>query len=149
MFSLKNIYIFKHQVFISYTEEVKEDGWNTSVIYGDINYENIKFRKLFSPKECIHSVNNIDREFNAHQSGGKIISFDDNHILLSMGDYRSRRLGQDDKNVNGKLIKITMKNSNVEMFSMVHRKKQGLCFEKENNIIEETAHRTSGGDEMK
>jgi hypothetical protein len=147
-FSLKDVYIFKNQVFISYTEEIKEDCWNTSVIYGDINYENIKFRKLFSPKECIHSVNNIDREFVAHQSGGKIISFDDNHILLSIGDYRSRNLGQDNKSVNGKIIKINVKNGEYEIVSMGHRNPQGLYFDKENNFILETEHGPTGGDEI-
>ena len=49
-FSLKDLFIFKNKIFISYTEEIKEDCWNISVIYGDMNYENIKFTKLFSPK---------------------------------------------------------------------------------------------------
>ena len=147
-FSLKDLTIFKNQVFISYTEEIKEDCWNTSVIYGDINYKNIKFRKLFSPKECIHSINNIDKEFNAHQSGGKIISFDDNHILLSIGDYRSRYLAQDNQSVNGKIIKINVKNSEYEIVSMGHRNPQGLYFDKENNFILETEHGPTGGDEI-
>ena len=147
-FSLKDLTIIKNQVFISYTEEIKEDCWNTSIIYGDINYKNIRFTKLFSPKECIHSVNNIDNEFNAHQSGGKIISFDDNHILFSIGDYRSRSLGQNNQSVNGKLIKINIKNSNFEIFSMGHRNPQGLYFDKENNFILETEHGPAGGDEI-
>ena len=60
----------------STTEEIREDCWNTSVIYGDIDYKNIVFKKLFAPKECVHSTNNIDKEFNAHQSGGRIILID-------------------------------------------------------------------------
>ena len=107
-FSLKDIYIFNNKVFISYTEEIKENCWNTSVIYGDMSYKNIEFKKLFSPKECVHSTKNIDSTFNAHQSGGRIISFDDNHILLTVGDYRSRHLAQDIKSVNGKIIKINI-----------------------------------------
>ena len=107
-FSLKDLFIFKNKIFISYTEEIKEDCWNTSVIYGNINYESIKFEKLFSPKECIHSENNIDKEFGPAQSGGRIISFDDNHILLSVGDYKSRYLAQKKESVNGKIIKINI-----------------------------------------
>jgi len=147
-FSLKDIFIFNNKVFVSYTEEIKEDCWNTSVIYGDINYENIVFRKLFSPKECIHSNDNIDKEFNAHQSGGKIISFDDNHILLTVGDYRSRHLAQDIKSVNGKIIKVNINNGNFEIISMGHRNPQGLYFDKENNFILETEHGPMGGDEI-
>jgi len=147
-FSLKDIFIFNNKIFISYTEEIKEDCWNTSVIYGDMNYENIVFRKLFSPKECIHLNDNIDKEFNAHQSGGKIISFDDNHILLSVGDFRSRHLAQDIESVNGKIIKVNIDNGNYEIISMGHRNPQGLYFDKENNFLLETEHGPMGGDEV-
>jgi len=147
-FSLKDIFIFNNKVFVSYTEEIKEDCWNTSVIYGDINYENIIFRKLFSPKECIQLNDNIDKEFNAHQSGGKILSFDDNHILLTLGDYRSRHLAQDIKSVNGKIIKVNINNGNFEIISMGHRNPQGLYFDKENNFLLETEHGPQGGDEV-
>jgi len=147
-FSLKDLLIYKDKVFISYTEEIKKDCWNTSIIYGDINYENIKFNRLFSPKECIHSANNTDNEFNAHQSGGKIISFDDNHVLLSIGDYRSRYFAQDKKSVNGKIIKINIDNKDYRIISMGHRNPQGLYFDKENNFILETEHGPQGGDEI-
>lgn len=149
-FSLKDMFIFNNKIFISYTDEINEDCWNTSVIYGDINYEHIEFKKLFSPppKECIHSIHNIDKEFNAHQSGGKIISFDDNHILMSIGEYRSRHLAQDIKSINGKIIKININNGNHEIISMGHRNPQGLYFDRENNFILETEHGPVGGDEI-
>ena len=147
-FSLKDLFIKKDKIFISYTEEIKEDCWNTSIIFGNINYENIQFRKLFSSKECIHSINNIDKEFDPHQSGGKIISFDDNYILLSVGDYRSRFLAQNKKSVNGKILKINIKNNDYQIISMGHRNPQGLYLDKENNLILETEHGPMGGDEI-
>ena len=147
-FSLKDIFIQGNKIFVSYNEETKEDCWNTSVIYGNFNYENINFEKLFSPEECIHSINNIDNEFNAHQSGGKITYFDDNHILLSVGDYRSRHLAQDIKSVNGKIIKVNIDNGNFEIISMGHRNPQGLYFDRDNNFILETEHGPQGGDEI-
>ena len=147
-FSVKDILIFSNKIFISYTAEINKDCWNTSVIYGDINYENIKFKKLFFPKKCVNSVNNIDREFNAHQSGGKMISFDKNHILLSIGDYRSRYLAQDKQSINGKIIKVNIFNGDYENISMGNRNPQGLYFDKENNFILETEHGPDGGDEI-
>ena len=147
-FSLKDIHIFNDKIFISYTEEIIVDCWNTSIIYGEINYEAIKFKKLFSPSKCIHSINNIDNEFNSHQSGGKIISWNDNHILLSIGDYRSRYLAQDKQSINGKIIKINIENNNYEIISMGHRNPQGLYFDKENNFILSTEHGPKGGDEI-
>ena len=147
-FSLKDIFIYNNIIFLSYTEEIKEDCVNTSIIYGDMNYENIKFKKLFSPKECVHSKENVDNEFNARQSGGRIIHFDDDHILLSMGDYRSRHLAQDIKSLNGKLIKVNIDNGNYKIISMGHRNPQGLYFDEENNFILETEHGPYGGDEI-
>ncbi|MDB3859579.1 PQQ-dependent sugar dehydrogenase, partial [Candidatus Pelagibacter sp.] len=147
-FSLRDLLIFNKKIYISFTEEIKEDCWNTSVIYGDINYKDIEFKKLFSPKECVHSTNNIDKEFEINQSGGKIISFNDNYILLSIGDYRNRHLAQDIKSVNGKIIKVNIDNGNYEIISMGHRNPQGLYFDKENNFILETEHGPMGGDEV-
>ncbi len=147
-FSLKDIFIFNNKVFISYTEEIKKDCWNTSLIYGDMNYESINFEKLFFPKECVHSTNNIDKEFNPTQSGGRIVSFDDKNILLSIGDYRNRHLAQDIKSVNGKIIKVNINNGNYEIISMGHRNQQGLYFDKKNNFILESEHGPQGGDEI-
>lgn len=152
-FSIKDLYIYKNKIFISYTEEIKEDCWNTSVIYGNINYESIEFQKLFSPKECVlwkETTKNIgvDNEFTAHQAGGKIVSFDDNHILLSVGEYKSRHLAQNKESVNGKILKININNSDYEIISMGHRSPQGLYLDKENNFILETEHGPRGGDEI-
>ena len=147
-FSLKDIFIFNNKIFISYTEEIKEDCWNTSVIYGDMNLKNINFKKQFSSKKCVHSINNIDKEFNAHQSGGKITYFNDNQILLTVGDYKNRYLAQDIESINGKIIKINIDNSDYEIISMGHRNPQGLFFDKDNNFILETEHGPQGGDEI-
>ena len=147
-FSLKDLFIFKNKIFISYTEEIKDDCWNIGVIFGDMNYENIKFTKFFSPKNCVHSTDNIDKEFSGGQSGGRIVSFDDNHILLSIGDFVSRHLAQNKNSVNGKIIKINIDNSDYELISMGHRNPQGLLFDKENNILLETEHGPRGGDEI-
>jgi len=147
-FSLKDILIFNNKIFVSYTEEIKQDCWNTSIIYGDMNYENINFERLYSSKDCVHSSNNIDKQFNAHQSGGRIIYFDDNHILLSIGDYRSRHLAQDIKSVNGKIIKVNIDNGDYKIISMGHRNPQGLYYDRTNNFILETEHGPQGGDEI-
>ena len=63
-FSLKDLLIFNEKIYISYTEEIKEDCWNTSIIYGDINYENIVFKaqnfefsnKTFSARKRILDI---------------------------------------------------------------------------------------------
>ena len=147
-FSIKDMHIFNNKIYISYTEEIKKNCWNTSIIYGNINYNYIDFKKFFSPSKCISSIDNIDKEFNAHQSGGRIINFDDDNFLFSIGEYRSRYLAQDKKSVNGKIIKIDIKSKDYKIFSMGHRNPQGLYFDKQNNIVLETEHGPKGGDEI-
>ena len=147
-FSIKDILIFNNQIFVSYTEEIKNDCWNTSIVSADMHYKKIKFTELFSSEDCVNSINNIDNEFNAHQSGGRIISLDDNHILFSMGEYRSRHLAQNEKSVNGKIIKLNILNRSYEIISMGHRNPQGMYFDKSKNIILETEHGPQGGDEI-
>ena len=146
-YSLKDILIHNNKIFVSFTEEIEKDCWNTSFIYGDFNYENVKFEKLFSSK-CIHATKNIDNAFDAYQSGGRIASFDDNHTLMSLGTYREHYLAQDINSVNGKIIKVNIDNGNYEIISMGHRNPQGLFFDEENNFILETEHGPEGGDEI-
>ena len=43
-FGLRDLFIHKDRIFISYIEEIEEDCWNTSVIYGNMNYDKIKFK---------------------------------------------------------------------------------------------------------
>ena len=147
-FSLKDLLIDQNQIFISYTEEIENDCWNTSIINGKINYEEINFKKLFSSNKCVSKKNNIDKEFNAHQSGGRIINFNKNHILLTTGDYRERHLAQNEDSINGKILKINILDSSFEIISMGHRNPQGLYFDRQNKFILETEHGPMGGDEI-
>ena len=146
-FSVKGLHINNDKIYISYTEEIKKNCWNTSVIFSYMNYEEIIFEKLFSSNKCI-AENNIDNEFNAWQSGGKIVSLNNNQIILSIGDYRLRAHAQDKNSINGKLIKINVNNFDYKIISMGHRNPQGLYVNKENNFILATEHGPQGGDEI-
>lgn len=149
--SIKDMLISRNNIFISYTQEIKEDCWNTGVIYGKINFKKIKFEKFFSPEQCVYSKNKNDGEFSKFstgQAGGRMIRFDENNILLSIGDYFNRYLAQDKKSINGKVIKINIENGEYNIVSMGHRNPQGLYFDKERNFILETEHGPQGGDEI-
>ena len=147
-FSIKDLLISNNLIFLSFTEEIKKNCWNTSIIFAKFNYEYLNFKKLFTPSTCIHSVDNIDGEFNPHQSGGRIIKYNDQEILLTTGDYRSRYLSQDIKSVNGKILKVNIKDSSYNIISMGHRNPQGLLFDREIQKIISTEHGPAGGDEI-
>ena len=147
-FSIKDLHINNNRIYVSYTEEIKKNCWNMSVLSADFSYSKINFKKLFSPKECIHSMKNNDNEFNAMQSGGRIITLDNNHIIFSTGEFRSRYLAQNIQSINGKLIKINIKNSSFKIISSGHRNVQGLLYDKDENILLLTEHGPAGGDEI-
>jgi hypothetical protein len=147
-YSLKDMLIFNNKIFISFTEEITKHCWNTSIIYGTINYKKIKFKKLFTPNKCISADDNSVATVHPLQSGGRIVNFDDDHILLSIGDWGQLYLAQDEKSVNGSIIKININNSSYEIISIGHRNPQGLYFDKENNFLLETEHGPDGGDEI-
>jgi len=146
--SIKDLLIHKDKIYISYTDEIKQDCWNTSIIFGNINFENIKFEKFFTSQKCINSINPIDNEFNAMSGGGRMVPFDDNHILFSIGEYLNSYLAQDIKSDNGKIIKININNYAHKIISIGHRNPQGLYFDDENNFIISTEHGPKGGDEI-
>ena len=81
-FSVKDVQIFDENIYLSYTREVKENCWNTSLVHGIMNYNYIHFENLFTSEECVHFYDNIDEEFNAHQSGGRIISLDEKTVFF-------------------------------------------------------------------
>ena len=144
--SVRDLFISNNKFFFSYVEEFKENCFNTSVAYGDMNYENINFKKLFSSEECVYlEPKNYSY---IYQSGGRIVDFDESHILLSVGDYREKPLPQDNKTINGKIIKINIKSAEYEVISKGHRNPQGLYFDKESEIILATEHGPLGGDEV-
>ena len=146
--SIKDLLIFKDKIFVSYTEEIKKDCWNTSVLTGDMNYKTVIFKELFSSNQCIHSTENQDNEFQPLQSGGRMIGFQNNEILLTTGDYRSRYLAQDKESINGKILKISLDKNEYKILSMGHRNPQGLYFDRAKNLILETEHGPMGGDEI-
>ena len=147
-FAVKDLKIFNEKVYISYSNEVKKNCWNTSVIYADINYTKLNFKKLFAPDECVHEYKNPDKVFVSHQAGGRIVGLDKDHILLTQGEFRNRYLAQK-KSIFGKIIKININSVNrYEIFAMGLRNSQGLYINKQNNFLLITDHGPRGGDEI-
>ncbi len=147
-FSIKDINIYNDQIYISYTREVEKDCWNTSLLHGKMNLKLVIFENLFTSDECVHFYDDIDEEFNAHQSGGRIINVDDNKLFFSTGDFRSRYRAQSKDSIFSKVIEIDKKSKQYKVISMGHRNPQGLFFDKKNNILLEAEHGPEGGDEI-
>ncbi|MDA9232919.1 PQQ-dependent sugar dehydrogenase [Candidatus Pelagibacter sp.] len=149
--SIKDLKIIKDKVFLSYTNEVKSGCWNMSILVADLNYEELKFKELFNPKNefvCQRVKENLN-EFEGFQTGGRIIEYKEDKILFSTGEYRARHLAQDPNSMFGKILEIDINKKNeYKIISMGHRNPQGLLYDKENNFLISTEHGPKGGCEI-
>ena len=44
--------ISDNKIFISFTQEIEKDCWNTSIVWASINFEKINFENIFTPSTC-------------------------------------------------------------------------------------------------
>ena len=146
---IRDLYIDekKSKIYVSLTNELKKDCFNTSVIQSNLNYDYLDFNELLVPNECISLINDYG-EFNFLQHGGRVTELDSLNILLSTGEYRYRTKSQLDDNLFGKIIKVNKSSGEYKIISKGHRNPQGLKFFKEKNIIISTDHGPAGGDEI-
>lgn len=133
-----------------------EDCYTVGVYFTEINnsdaFELAEWKNIFLTKKCLTINLTSNPRFAAASAGGRIIKLDENHILLSIGDFyadgvNGPALSQDFSNMYGKMIKINFKNLNYEIYSFGHRNPQGLYIDKDNNIFS-TEHGPTYGDEL-
>tara|TARA_Y100000741_G_scaffold361091_1_gene344457 strand:- start:209 stop:1660 length:1452 start_codon:yes stop_codon:yes gene_type:complete len=139
--SVKDILIKNKQIFISFINKKKENCHNIEIVRGEINFDFINFTNFFTYNECFENGN-------VHSTGGRMVDFDKNKMLFSIGEGLNRSLAQNKNSVFGKIIKINTDTKEYKTISMGHRNPQGLFYDKEKNIIVESEHGPDGGDEI-
>lgn len=145
-YGIKDILISDNEIFVSFTDEIKKDCYNTSILHAKVNTKLLKFKYFFKAKNCINET--IEDFFSPHQAGGRLLKFEDNSILFSNGEYRSRQLAQSLDNTNGKIISINRKTKKYKILAIGLRNPQGLLYDSENKKIYITDHGPQGGDEI-
>jgi hypothetical protein len=163
-FGVRDIYIdkfdsFENELLIlsSLDYDIENDCHRLAVFSNQFiklsHPELAKWKKIFVSKKCLEEDVHIDEKFPLSSAGGRIVKFDENHILLSVGDYAvdgyysSEKFSQDLSNDYGKIIKININDLSNEIFSYGHRNPQGLFFVDQENIFS-TEHGPYGGDEL-
>ena len=146
-YGIKDILIKNDKIYISYSNQSEANCYNTAILYADINFKKLNFKKFFSPKICVKEKN-LYGEYDGTQGGGRLVDYSLNEILFSTGEYKFRDHAQNKKNVLGKIISINLKNQKSKIVSMGHRNPQGLYYDKNNNYIISTEHGPVGGDEI-
>ena len=146
-FGIKDILIKNNQLYVSYTNEIKSNCYNISILKTEINKTYLNFEKFYEPSFCVNEKNKYG-EFHAIQSGGRMKFLDENNLLLTTGEFRYRILAQDKNKIFGKILKINIENKSTEVLGMGLRNSQGLFVDKKNNLIFLTDHGPLGGDEI-
>lgn len=140
---IKDLHISKDALFVSYINQVKENCYSLEVAKANLDLNELNFEKLYITNFC---------KSRPDQSGGRIQRFDDNNIILSIGEF-----GFDTKDLNlvdidaGKIIIINTSNGkDYRVVGMGLRNPQGLNYwpDKFQNEIFITSHGPYGGDEI-
>ena len=146
-YSMKDILIFKNKMYLSYTNEISKECYNTSIVVSDLNIDFLEFSSFFNPNDCVKKENKTGF-FNPHIAGGRIEVFDQNHLLFSTGDFQNYDLSQNINNTFGKILKINISDSKFDIVSIGHRNIQGLKYDNNKGFIISTEHGPIGGDEI-
>ena len=146
-YSIKDVLIFDNKIFLSFTNEISKNCFNTSILVSDFKYDYLDFSVFFNPNDCVKK-DNITGFFNPHIAGGRLVSFNKNHLLFSTGDFQNYKLAQSKDNLFGKILKINIINKKVDIVSLGHRNVQGLKYDKNKKLIISTEHGPIGGDEI-
>lgn len=134
----------------------KKNCYTLSIFLSEILDEsNLKisgWKNIFSTKDCLTINLSPKYKFAAAGAGGRLFKFDDNNILLSVGEfygdgYNGAILSQDKTNDYGKILKININDFSYKIFSFGHRNPQGLYIDKKKNIFS-SEHGPEAGDEI-
>ena len=156
-FGTRDIKIIGNQIYVSLTKPIRPECFSISVLRAEINHKDLKFETVFDTDQCI-STSEPGLLFDGSQSGGKIADFDDQNILLTIGDFGmgdlvksqnpKQQIAQNPNSIFGKVLKINKYSGNFNIISMGHRSINGLFYDKLNQIVLTTEHGPNGGDEV-
>ena len=146
---IKDIFVDNETLYISLTEEIKKNCFNTSLYKAKINFKFINFEEVYRTNECFLTVNkaNSFRYFSGYQTGGRIEKIKDK-IYLSLGDYNKWENVQTLKSSAGKVLEIDVDSNKFKFVSIGHRNPQGLHYIENSNLLISTEHGPKGGDEI-
>jgi len=144
---IKDILVDGDKLFVSFTNQLTDKCYNTSILVADINLEYLNFNKFFVPDQCVKQDNDYGW-INHHIAGGRMVNFEDNKILFSTGAMQYFKHPQDKTSPLGKILSIDKNTANWEIISMGHRNVQGLKYDHKEDIIFSTEHGPTGGDEF-
>ena len=166
LFRVDNIYAEKtgrneQTLFVTHSEFHPDRGCitfslsRTGIIFNKSKAKiSQEWQTIFRASPCIYPEEDEygNLSYSGRMSGGPIINYDSDHILVSVGNfhwngYQRESFAMDTSNTFGKLIMINKKSGEHSIFAMGLRNAQGLFMDGKNNIWA-TDHGPQGGDEL-
>ena len=145
--SIKDILIKDDKIYFSFGN-IKDKCFYFNIFRSDLSLKYLKFKKFFARKECKGTRNFM----NYQHIGGRIVSFKDNKILVTVGDFGDEDIPQDMNSIFGKIISISLTDNietkDFETIAMGTRNAQGLYYDSTDNVILNSEHGPTGGDEI-
>ena len=135
-----DIFVHEDELYISYAIGKSKDCYNWNIYKASINYDNLKFNKLYTSKDC------SSQNFYQPQGGRIEYYVLDNKpgIIITIGENGFEEPSAD--TIFGKILFIPLDRSDPFSFSTGHRNPQGLW--SEDGVILATEHGPRGGDEI-
>ena len=87
-FGVKDILIDNENIYVSFSNQLNENCFNTSIIFAKINLEFLNFKNFYTPDKCIKTKNTYG-EFSAFHAGGRMID-NNQDIIFSNGELTHR-----------------------------------------------------------
>jgi len=138
--SIKGILINNNNIFLSYAKKVKANCYNTSILKSEFNINKLEFKNFLSYKECSENYGNF--------TGGKMIKYNNDNFLFTMGSAGLLKQVQNDDSMFGKLFLVNFNDASYKLIAKGLRNAQGLFYYDKDDVVLLTEHGPIGGDEI-
>jgi len=134
--------VIGNKLFLSYAKKIFKQCFNTSIIYSEINLNDMDFKEFFTYPECVPT------KIGVAGTGGRIEKINNDKILLTIGDLNNLYPSQDPNSLFGKTLMIDLNSAAFKIVTMGHKNHQGLVYSARHNLIFSSEHQGKGGDEI-
>ncbi len=141
--SIKDLFIKDNYIYFSFGN-IKDECFFINIFRAEINDEKLDFKNFFEKKECKKGRDSM----NFQHIGGRITDYKNDLILFTVGDFGDEDTPQDESSIFGKIVSINVKNGKYKIISSGSRNAQGLYYDKSNDVLLNTEHGPTGGDEV-
>tara|TARA_B100001029_G_scaffold177499_1_gene182311 strand:+ start:330 stop:1673 length:1344 start_codon:yes stop_codon:yes gene_type:complete len=143
LIGLRDLLIDNNKLYIAAILRDKDQKYTICILSSKFNYKKLKFNFLFKP--------NMGMEKYSIGTGGRIVEFNENKLLFTIGHFSVPEQVQNKEDLIGKIISIDKNDKSYEVISLGHRNQQGLFYyedDKGNQFIINSEHGPKGGDEI-